>query len=523
MAVLDELEDGVVLLVRRPIDLVVHIVADARQVRRDVDDFQLVDLRELTGLGHGGAGHAGELRVKPEVVLEGDRGQGLVLVLDIEGFLRLERLVQALRIAPAFHHAAGEFVDDHDAAVLDDVIGVAGEQLVGAQRLVGVVNQRDVGEIVQIARAQQTRFAQHVFKVLGAGLGEGDRADLLVLFEILVRELGDQLVDRFVKVRRILGLARDDQGRARLVDEDRIDLVDDRVIEGPLDHVFEAELHVVAQIIEAELVVGTVGDVGGVSVAAFVVGQPVDDASRAEAEKPVDLAHPLDVALREVVVHRDHMHAGAVEGVEIDRQGRDQGLALAGLHLGDLAAMEDDSAEDLDVEVALAEGALGGLAHGGEGFHQDFVQGLAGLEALAEPRRAPAERIVAQHLECGLERVGRFDVRAQGLEVALVGGAEHAPGDGAYHEWPSDDGAKGPRFAPIPIVSRVFQEIERAPRSVNEAAGPGARGGRPASAPGPAGDHRAVVGGLRPLGDGGFAPPRPRTAPSAAPLCAPET
>ena len=43
-----------------------------------------------------------------------------------------------------------------------------------------------------------------------------------------------------------------------------IDLVDDRVIVTALHHRLAVVFHVVAQIVEAELVVGGVGDVGGV-------------------------------------------------------------------------------------------------------------------------------------------------------------------------------------------------------------------------------------------------------------------
>jgi hypothetical protein len=70
-------------------------------------------------------------------------------------FLGFERLVQAFRIAAARHHAAGEFVDDHDLAVADDVVLVALEQLVGAQRLVDVVDQRDVLGVVEASRPRQ--------------------------------------------------------------------------------------------------------------------------------------------------------------------------------------------------------------------------------------------------------------------------------------------------------------------------------------------------------------------------------
>jgi hypothetical protein len=55
-------------------------------------------------------------------------------------FLGLDRLVEPVGPAPPVHHAAGELVDDDDLAVLDDVVDVALEHDVGAQRLVEVVD-----------------------------------------------------------------------------------------------------------------------------------------------------------------------------------------------------------------------------------------------------------------------------------------------------------------------------------------------------------------------------------------------
>jgi len=64
-----------------------------------------------------------------------------------------------------------------------------------------------------------------------------------------------------------------------------------------LHHVLEFELHVVAEVVETELVVGAVGDVGGVCLAALIVREVVDDDADGEAEEAVDLSHPLGVAL----------------------------------------------------------------------------------------------------------------------------------------------------------------------------------------------------------------------------------
>ena len=91
-------------------------------------------MRELTGLGVRGTGHAGELVVELEVVLQRDGREGLVLLLDPHALLRLDRLVQTVAPTAAVEDAAGELVDDLHLAVRDDVVDVALEQLLALQR-----------------------------------------------------------------------------------------------------------------------------------------------------------------------------------------------------------------------------------------------------------------------------------------------------------------------------------------------------------------------------------------------------
>ena len=82
------------------------------------------------------------------------------------------------------------------------------------------------------------------------------------------------------------------------------------------------------------------------------------------------LAHPFGITPGQVVVHRHHMDAAAGEGIEVRRQRRHQGLAFPGLHLGDLAVVQDHPAQQLHIEVAHAEHALTGLAHDRERLRQ---------------------------------------------------------------------------------------------------------------------------------------------------------
>ena len=86
---------------KRAEHLVVLVLAHHRHVRRDHDRLEVVDLLELERLGVRRAGHAGELAVHAEIVLERDRRERLVLALDRHAFLRLDRLVQAVGPAAA--------------------------------------------------------------------------------------------------------------------------------------------------------------------------------------------------------------------------------------------------------------------------------------------------------------------------------------------------------------------------------------------------------------------------------------
>ncbi len=343
--------------------------------------------------------------------------------------------MQALGITAAGHHAAGEFVDDDDLAILHDVVDVTREQFVGAQGLRHVMQHRDhVRRIEADAFGQQPVAAQDVLDRLDAGIGQHDGAVLLVLLEMLGLEARDHRVGTTIEFRGILGRAGDDERCARLVDQDRIDLVDDRVVEGPLDHSVLAVLHVVAQIVEADFVVGAVGDVAGVGCLALLVVELVDDHADGQAEETVDPAHPFGVASGEIVVHGDDMHALAFEGVEIDRQGGDQRLAFAGLHFGDLAAMEDHAALELDVEVALAECALGSLAHRGEGFGLDVVQRFALGQAFAELGGLAAQFFVGKLGELRFERVDLRHRLVEAFDDAVIGRPEEAPGERPQHE-----------------------------------------------------------------------------------------
>src|SRR6266545_4124739 len=395
VALLDVADDRLELPLLRLEDEVVLVVALDGDIGRDLDHVQVVDLDELLLLGLGRTGHAGELLVKAEVVLEGDRRERDVLLLDLHALL--------------------------DLAVLDHVVDVALVERLGLEPLDQVVDELRVARVVEVLDPERA------LDLRDRPLARRDRLVLLVVLVVDVRVLAllERVVWRaaqrpcgsrevVVELRGGLGLAGDDQRRTCLVDQDRVDLVHDRVAVTALDGAVERDGHVVAQVVEAELGIRPVRDVGRVGLFPLRERHHVLDVGDRHTEALVDAAVPLGVALGEVVVDGDEVDALALERVQVEREAGDERLAFARLHLGDVALVEDDSAHQLDVEHPLARFAQARLSDGRERLEEQVLECLAVLQSLPELGRLGAQLLVGERLEVRLERgdVGRLLLQA---------------------------------------------------------------------------------------------------------------
>ena len=305
----------------------------------------------------------------------------------------------------------------------------------------------DVQQLLVLRHAEL--HLQHLHRggvlVVGGGILLLEELDRLLRKLVDEPELrADELLDAGLQPHERLfaldrGRARNDQRRARLVDEDGIDFVDDAVEIVALHLVVLARRHaVVAEVVEAELARGAVGDVALIHLAAHLGVHLLLDAADGDAEKIVEVPHPLGVAAGEVVVDGDELGIFPGQRVQVERQRGDEGLALARGHLGDAALVQRDAADQLDVEVhhvprqlvvadddLAADHAAGGILHRRESLGQDLVERLAGLEARAELVGLGAELLVGQRLVGELELVDAHDDRATLLDVfAMVAAGE---------------------------------------------------------------------------------------------------
>ncbi len=304
--------------------------------------------------------------------------------------------------------------------------------------------------------------AEEALGLADALLGHGDR--LVLLLELVVEvghelllhprihavgrlaglQLRSQLGELGIQVGGLLGRPGDDQRRARLVDQDVVDLVDDRErvvgrlallrLGAPavLDLLVERGRHVVAQVVEAELRVRAVGHVGGVGVALLLVGLHVLQHADVDAEHVVDRLHPHRVAAGQVVVDGHDVDAAAAQGVEHDGERRGQRLALAGLHLGDRAVVEHHAADQLHIEMPHPHRAPACLAHKREALEQQIVERLAAAGAVAQLVGSLPQLGIGVMLELALEPVDPGDALFVGLELLRLAHAKRAVQEGHW-------------------------------------------------------------------------------------------
>jgi len=162
----------------------------------------------------------------------------------------------------------------------------------GAKGLLHVMQYLDIARVIEIVQAQHLFHLHHALfgEIGGFGLfvdGEipcvtlpfsGKRIGFL-LNHLPLLQRGNDAVDHVVFVRALLRGAGDDERGAGLIHEDGVHLVHNGVVVLSLDIIGKAELHVVPEVVEAELVVRAVGYIGIVGLPALVVVQPVDDNS----------------------------------------------------------------------------------------------------------------------------------------------------------------------------------------------------------------------------------------------------
>ena len=145
------LGNGNIFFLLSQINQVPFIITNHWPVRRDNHHLKTIYLIQFERLGIGCTSHTGKLLVQAEIVLESDRCQSLVFILNRDVFLGFNRLMQTIRPAPASHHTPGKLINDDHFIILDDVINILMKQYISPHSRIHIVHQANICRIIKAA------------------------------------------------------------------------------------------------------------------------------------------------------------------------------------------------------------------------------------------------------------------------------------------------------------------------------------------------------------------------------------
>ena len=83
------------------------------------------------------------------------------------------------------------------------------------------------------------------------------------------------IITEFIKFCGLSALSGDNQRRTGLVDQDGVNLINDRIMQISLHQLVFIDDHIIPQIVKAQLVVGDISDIAGIGRPALLLGGTV--------------------------------------------------------------------------------------------------------------------------------------------------------------------------------------------------------------------------------------------------------
>src|SRR3989344_838987 len=132
-----------------------------------------------------------------------------------------------------------------------------------------------------------------------------------------------------------------------------------------------------------------------------------------KTEEVVDRAHPAGVATGEVIVDGDEVNAAAGKSIENNGGNGGKSLAFSRFLFGNLALVESQAGQQLDVERTHLQSPDERLAGKGKNFGQDIVEVCPVDEVVFELLDLDGKVLVLEFFSPGLVIVDLFDQNEQ--------------------------------------------------------------------------------------------------------------
>ena len=374
------------------IDEVIFIDTGNLFVRRNLNYVEGINLLELFGFSEGSTSHTGELVIETEEVLEGNCGERGRFLANLDTLFSLDGLMKTFVVTTTVHETASVFVDNYNfTRVGYDIVFVAFEESLSAESLLHMIDKASISG--RVKRLDTKDFLNFV----DTFIGQSDSATLFVDYIVIIGKLSCNFGELIITFWIVAGWSGNNEWRTGFINQDGVDLIDDCEVELALTQILWVFDHVVAKVVETELVVGHITKISLfassrfqmfetriIMIFVFIFGiidkaSFINDDANGEAEEVIKFTHPTRITLSEIIVYSHNMNTATCQGIEVDWEGCNESFTFASFHLGDVALVKGDTADKLNVKRTHLKDALTGFTNERESVWQNLVKRLISI------------------------------------------------------------------------------------------------------------------------------------------------
>ena len=224
---------------------IMQVLTDNRLIGRNLHNVHSIDCPELFFLSQCRTGHTGFFIIFIEEILERDICKSLAFPFYFYVLFCLNCLMKSIRVTTTWHNTSGKLINDKYLVIFYHIILIAEHQVIGAKCQLHIVLNLQILRICQVLDLEELLYLLDTISC--------QMNDLIFLIDDEVSGLLDLLthdgihlgkflaclttgqrmchiIAQLIKLSGFSALTRDDQRSSRLIDQNRVNLVDDGIM-----------------------------------------------------------------------------------------------------------------------------------------------------------------------------------------------------------------------------------------------------------------------------------------------------
>src|SRR5690606_2088544 len=140
---------------------------------------------------------------------------------------------------------------------------------------------------------------------------------------------------------------RNNKWSTSIINQHRIDLIDNGIVVFSLNQIFRRMSHVISQVIKTKLVIGSVSNIGFVGFASLRrIGLMIVNAIYGKSVEFEKWCFPGTIPFCQIVVYGNQMHTIPGKGIQIQRKCSYEGFSFSSLHFCNFTLVQNRSTNE---------------------------------------------------------------------------------------------------------------------------------------------------------------------------------